>query len=152
MPDEKLVELMKAAIGAHGKILRESVQANGVDRHLLGLRLLAMGAMNSKQMDAATLAPALQFFQDKAFVDSSTWELSTSNMTWTRTYDYPGFGAPTKPGYGVCYNITDAAVLMTVTANTESDKCPTRFAKNIVWACDTMLRLAASARKAAAKL
>jgi len=131
-------------------VLRESVQAQGIDRHLLGLRLIAMGMLRGGA-DAKDFAPAMKLFEDEvgdshcltccsvsgwgklwvehrfsqwtlcaclqAFIKSSTWELSTSNMSWIRTYDYPGFGAPTKPGYGVCYNITDSAVLMTVSAN-----------------------------------
>lgn len=73
-------------------------------------------------------------------------------MTWSRTYDFPGFGAPTKPGYGVCYNITDSAVLMTVTANAQSDKTKnvSRFARHIKWACKTMIQLAEDAKAATA--
>jgi hypothetical protein len=45
-------------------------------------------------------------------------------MSWIRTCDYPGFGAPTKSGYGCCYNISNAALLMTVSANAVRGRRP----------------------------
>ncbi len=48
--------------------------ARGVDRHLLGLKLVAMEDEEEKSLGMPEL------FKDRAYAESSTFRLSTSNM------------------------------------------------------------------------
>jgi len=94
VPKEVKVEKLRKAVDYHSRVLmNDAVAGKGVDRHLLGLRILAMEEESDQ--------PAPDIFTDKAYKESSTWRLSTSNMPG-QTY-ISGFGPGTADGYGVCY-------------------------------------------------
>lgn len=63
----------------------------GVDRHLLGLRLL-LRPLNG---EAAVL------FEDELFDRSTRWKLSTSGLSAGLLFKGTGFGAAYEDGYGI---------------------------------------------------
>lgn len=94
-PDEKRAALSKA-IKAHRKYMVDVVNGKDCDRHLLGLKVLALEEI--AQDPNKKLHP---FFDDFAFRESSHWKLSTSNVP--TKFNIGGFGPVVEGGYGVCY-------------------------------------------------
>ncbi|KAJ3367687.1 hypothetical protein GGF31_007147 [Allomyces arbusculus] len=90
--DAEKLALMRTAAATHAATMKEASQGRGCDRHLLGLRLMLQEG------------ESLKLFQDPSFALSSTFRLSTSNMS-PGTYLYGGFGAVTANGYGCNYAV-----------------------------------------------
>jgi len=91
---EVKIDKLRKAVDYHSKVLMsEAVAGKGLDRHLLGLKILAL----EEEADQ----PLPDIFADKAYKESATWRLSTSNMPG-QTY-ISGFGPGTFDGFGVCY-------------------------------------------------
>ncbi|KAI9168497.1 hypothetical protein H9P43_007869 [Blastocladiella emersonii ATCC 22665] len=85
--------LLRAAAAAHGKYISEASRGMGVDRHLLGLRLV---------MQPGEKCPV---FEDPAYADSCTWRMSTSGLS-NNSYKVlhgTGFGCVAPNGYGCNY-------------------------------------------------
>ncbi|RKO86040.1 acyltransferase ChoActase/COT/CPT [Blyttiomyces helicus] len=93
-PAEKYKALQEAAT-AHVKYLTVASNGHGVDRHLLGLRLV---------MKAGESA---QIFKDPAYAKSSNWLLSTSGLFPSVNIMGTGFGAVVPDGYGMNYQIRE---------------------------------------------
>mmetsp|Transcript_68594 Transcript_68594/g.143088 ORF Transcript_68594/g.143088 Transcript_68594/m.143088 type:complete len:626 (+) Transcript_68594:330-2207(+) len=96
--------LLLAAVAAHQQQARDCSSGRGVDRHLLGLKLL---------VKEGEPEPAL--FQDAAFARSKTWELSTSNLSAEELESW-GYGEVVPDGFGVAYSILRASTTFTVTS------------------------------------
>lgn len=92
----------------------------GIDRHLLGLRLIA----------ATSGAPTPALFEDVAYTRSTHWALSTSNTSCPgrggEYFDFGGFGTPMTDCYGISYQIQDRAISLTVCSD---PRCQTRCAR-----------------------
>ncbi|KAI0034239.1 acyltransferase ChoActase/COT/CPT [Vararia minispora EC-137] len=86
-------ELLRRAIQTHTKLTREAAAGRGIDRHLLGLRLMLLSG------ERASL------FDDSLFARSQTWKLSTSGLSAGHLFRGTGFGAPCSDGYGINYLI-----------------------------------------------
>eukprot|EP01129_Flabellula_baltica_P011774 TRINITY_DN5206_c0_g1_i1.p1 TRINITY_DN5206_c0_g1~~TRINITY_DN5206_c0_g1_i1.p1 ORF type:complete len:552 (-),score=117.45 TRINITY_DN5206_c0_g1_i1:185-1840(-) len=84
--DIERVEKLAIAVEGHKSYLKRCMEGQGCDRHLLGLRIL--------QLESGEMPD--EFFNDKAYVLSSQFKLSTSNM-------------PTK--YPFIFNLTFKALL-----------------------------------------
>eukprot|EP00762_Andalucia_godoyi_P006293 ANDGO_05886.mRNA.1 mitochondrial Carnitine O-acetyltransferase len=103
-------ELFHVACMRHSAIMKDASAAQGVDRHFVGMRLIA-GERN---------IPLHPVFQDPLFKRSSYWTLSTSNMT--SEWFVAGFGAVVPDGYGVCYCVRSHELLFHVSSrNLRSD-------------------------------
>ena len=63
----------------------------GIDRHLLGLRLL-LRPLNGESS---------ALFEDDLFERSSRWKLSTSGLSAGLLFKGTGFGAVYEDGYGI---------------------------------------------------
>ena len=63
----------------------------GIDRHLLGLRLL-LRPLNGESSP---------LFEDELFERSSRWKLSTSGLSAGLLFKGTGFGAVYEDGYGI---------------------------------------------------
>ncbi|EJD49075.1 acyltransferase ChoActase/COT/CPT [Auricularia subglabra TFB-10046 SS5] len=85
------LERLKEAITAHNSYTKSAIQGQGIDRHLLGLRLL---------MEEGERAEP---FEDELFWRSQDWRLSTSGLTSGERFMGTGFGSPTHNGYGIPY-------------------------------------------------
>ncbi|KAI0322757.1 carnitine acetyltransferase [Amylostereum chailletii] len=83
--------LLRRAIQTHTALSREGATGKGIDRHLLGLRLMMREGEESK------------LFDDKIFEESQTWKLSTSGLSAGHLFRGTGFGSPYHDGYGINY-------------------------------------------------
>ncbi|CAJ0912523.1 2371_t:CDS:2, partial [Entrophospora sp. SA101] len=92
---EQKIELLKKAIESHLEYMISATKGNGVDRHLLGLRV---HLQNDEERSKATI------FSDPSYLKSMYFKLSSSNMS-PGDYFYGGFGAVVPDGYGICYSI-----------------------------------------------
>lgn len=91
--DQDKLGKLKAAIESHKKYVNLAIQGLGIDRHLLGLKLIAK--------ENGIAVPEL--YSDEGYVKSSTYRLSTSQVA--SIYDaFMCYGPLTNDGYGVCYS------------------------------------------------
>lgn len=98
MPDsssssEERIGLMKAAILGHNNYGRMAAAGLGVDRHLQGMKLMAL----EKGLELPTL------FSDPGYIKSGRMRLSTSQVGG-RSASFLCFGPLVSDGYGICYN------------------------------------------------
>lgn len=93
-PASELYALLSAATKSHAGRTRDSALGKGIDRHMLGLRLVYRA-----EDDGAVP----QLFADPVFAESQTWTLSTSGLSAGETFVGTGFGAGYADGYGVNY-------------------------------------------------
>jgi len=75
------------------RLTREAATGKGIDRHLMGLRLL----MKPENGETADL------FSDELFQRSQAWKLSTSGLSAGYQFRGTGFGAMYPDGYGINY-------------------------------------------------
>ncbi|OMJ27082.1 Carnitine O-acetyltransferase, mitochondrial [Smittium culicis] len=102
-PDEERIRLLKAATQAHSKYLVDAGNGYGVDRHLLGLKL---SLKEGEEMP--------ELFKDPVFGQSSTWMISTSNIS-SKYFLSWGWSEVVGDGYGVAYSIVDDNLSFNVT-------------------------------------
>ena len=89
--DLERFRLLQDAVASHSRRTREAITGCGIDRHLLGLRLL----LRPLHGESAKL------FEDNLFKQSSRWELSTSGLSAGLLFKGTGFGAVYDEGYGI---------------------------------------------------
>ena len=100
---EKL-QLLQDAVLAHVKYIGQAAQAQGVDRHFLGLSLLVQDGEK---------APDL--YADDVFVRSKRWRVSTSHLTHPK-FDGWGYGQVVPDGVGLAYSIHPRHCVFNITA------------------------------------
>ncbi|TMW62458.1 hypothetical protein Poli38472_005076 [Pythium oligandrum] len=105
---EKWDSLLKA-INTHKETLKNSLTAQGVDRHLMGLYIVS-------EMSGITPRPSL--FSDKAYDLSKKFLISTSNISGGpgSVPIWGGFSAMYTEGYGVCYALQPDRINVSITA------------------------------------
>ena len=115
---ETKFDFLKKAVEAHVRYTRDAMAGEGVDRHLLGLRILA--SENESELPG--------IFADKAY--QMSWQLSTSQSP-TRQLAV-GFAQAIDDGYGVSYLIKENSLHFIITSK---KSCPdtdsTRFAESL---------------------
>ncbi|KAJ2003987.1 Carnitine O-acetyltransferase mitochondrial [Coemansia thaxteri] len=92
-PSDECIRLFQTALATHTRLVREAVEGRGVDRHLLGLRMVL-------RPDEAKP----EIFEDAAYSYSSHWFLSTSQVSSENFTSY-GWSEVTPRGYGIAYNV-----------------------------------------------
>lgn len=128
VPNAKKAALMRAAISGHQKYARNALAGIGVDRHLLGLRLMA----------EENGLPIPKFYSSPGFVKSQHFQVSTSQVA-TPFLAFMGYGAGTPDGYGSCYNPRNNDIIVAVSAwsyNAETNAV--EFGKQIEKAFESM--------------
>ncbi|KAJ2708383.1 Carnitine O-acetyltransferase mitochondrial, partial [Coemansia spiralis] len=95
--------LFHAALAKHTALAKQAVEGQGVDRHLLGLR-----------MSVAREEPMPEMFEDPAYGYSSHWYLSTSQISSENFTSY-GWSEVVPDGYGIAYNIRKESLLVHIT-------------------------------------
>lgn len=91
--DQEKLQKLKDAIESHKKYVNQAVHGNGIDRHLLGLKLIAR--------ENGIAIPEL--YSDEGYTKSSSYRLSTSQVA--SAYDaFMCYGPLTNDGYGCCYS------------------------------------------------
>lgn len=103
--DADKVRALLAAVDGHKRYALEAMTGKGVDRLLLGLKLIA----REKQMEV----PA--FYADAGFVKSTHFRLSTSQVASAHRA-FMCYGPSVEDGYGICYNPRDKDMLFAVSA------------------------------------
>lgn len=88
----------------------EASSAQGVDRHLLGLRAMMTGSEGHP------------LFTDPLFSRSVSFDLSTSNVSPGDLYDGLGFGPATAEGYGINYSVSTSSIRYCVTCRKQDGK------------------------------
>ncbi|EJF64957.1 acyltransferase ChoActase/COT/CPT [Dichomitus squalens LYAD-421 SS1] len=91
--DATRLELLRRAVQTHTSLTRRAATGRGLDRHLLGLRLML-------RPDAGESHP---LFEDELFGRSQAWKLSTSGLSAGYQFRGTGFGAAYPDGYGINY-------------------------------------------------
>ncbi|OMJ24818.1 Choline O-acetyltransferase [Smittium culicis] len=89
------LELFKRAVAGHQQYMAWALSGQGIDRHLLGLKVMAT---------ADELAQTDNLFGDSAFYKSFDYRLSTSNVSPARMFR-GGFAPVVLNGYGIAYGI-----------------------------------------------
>jgi len=113
-PKEKYASL-RAAIQAHKDYVQAAVDGQGIDRHLLGMKLLAV--------ENGINVPSL--YTDPSYSKSCNWRVSTSQVA-VRNDMVLVFGPVVTDGYGSCYNPRNDNINFMVTAFNQD---PTTSAK-----------------------
>ncbi|KNZ57092.1 hypothetical protein VP01_2243g1 [Puccinia sorghi] len=100
------LEKFELAAKAHLAYAKEASDGQGVDRHLLGLRL---SVKPGEEM------PAL--FEDSTYKESCNWILSTSTLP-SDYFNGLGYGAVVPEGFGLAYAVNEDSIRFTVTTTT----------------------------------
>lgn len=95
VPPEECVKAFRAAVDAHVKYITDASDGKGVDRHLFGLK---------KVLRDGEELPAL--FKDRAYNYSSTWYLSSSQLS-SEYFNGYGWSQVVDDGFGIAYMINE---------------------------------------------
>ncbi|XP_023031805.1 carnitine O-acetyltransferase isoform X1 [Drosophila willistoni] len=96
-------DALRAAVTSHQAYTRLALQGRGVDRHLLGLKLMALE--NSQ--------PIPKFYSSPGFVKSASFRMSTSQVA--TLYDaFMGYGPAVDNGYACCYNPRENDIILAI--------------------------------------
>lgn len=101
---KKKLRLLQEAADAHVKYIKLAAQAQGVDRHFLGLSML---------VQEGDKAPDL--YSHPVFQRSKRWRVSTSHLTHPR-FDNWGYGQVVPDGVGLSYSIHKRHCIFSITA------------------------------------
>jgi len=131
-------ELFRAAVKQHGADARAAGSAQGIDRHILGLRMLAQQA----NID-------VPLFSDQLVQRATKWVLSTSAI-FSKHFPVYGWGEVVPDGFGVAYMTGyDDRLQFTITSRKEMPN--TEFVAEISRAADDVLSLFADASSSEGK-
>jgi carnitine O-acetyltransferase len=100
---EKL-HLFQKAVKAHVNYIGNAAQAQGVDRHLLGLSMLVQEG-----------EPTPELYGDPVFQRAKRWRVSTSHLTHPK-FDGWGYGQVVPDGVGLAYSIHPRHCIFNITA------------------------------------
>ncbi|EDW63427.2 carnitine O-acetyltransferase isoform X1 [Drosophila virilis] len=116
---EKRAKLLREAVSSHQAYTRLALQGRGVDRHLLGLKLMAL----------ENNLPVPKFYSSVGYTKSMHFRMSTSQVA-TKFDAFMGYGPATPDGYGCCYNPRECDIILAISAwKSNSDTDPDKFAK-----------------------
>eukprot|EP01094_Clydonella_sp_ATCC50884_P021062 TRINITY_DN4534_c0_g2_i1.p1 TRINITY_DN4534_c0_g2~~TRINITY_DN4534_c0_g2_i1.p1 ORF type:complete len:625 (-),score=170.79 TRINITY_DN4534_c0_g2_i1:162-2003(-) len=113
-------ERLDKAMASHIEYMSASSRGRGVDRHFLGLRCCLKEG-----------EPVPEIFTDPLFAASTTYRLSTSNMTIgdkRKQLFSGGFGPACKDGFGISYIFHPDRCIISITAGPLVDVCAFREA------------------------
>ncbi|EIW84318.1 acyltransferase ChoActase COT CPT [Coniophora puteana RWD-64-598 SS2] len=129
---ERQSSLLSRAVQAHVKLTRMGATGRGIDRHLLGLRLM----LRADKGERADL------FEDEFFSKSQEWKLSTSGLSAGHYFKGTGFGAAYQDGYGINYLIAPSMIKFCIESKFSSaDTSTTEFKSEITQALADMKSL-----------
>ncbi|KAK6063778.1 carnitine acetyl transferase [Seiridium cupressi] len=96
--DEETIKLFRKAIDAHLEYISAASDGKGVDRHLFGLK---------KLLEPGEELPAI--YKDPAFGYSSSWYLSTSQLS-SEFFNGYGWSQVIDAGFGIAYMINENSI------------------------------------------
>eukprot|EP00658_Telonema_sp_P-2_P060346 TRINITY_DN4928_c0_g1_i1.p1 TRINITY_DN4928_c0_g1~~TRINITY_DN4928_c0_g1_i1.p1 ORF type:complete len:308 (-),score=29.81 TRINITY_DN4928_c0_g1_i1:185-1108(-) len=100
------IDVLRTAVSAHSDNMRLAKGAWGVDRHLFGLKMMAL----RRKMN-----PLPELFTDESFQRSSHWRMSTSHCG-SSALNLFGFGPVVGDGLGLGYMIKNDNISVVVTS------------------------------------
>lgn len=92
----------RAAINSHVKYIADASDGNGVDRHLFGLKMCLQQGESTPQI-----------FTDPAFGYSSTWFISSSQLS-SEYFNGYGWSQVVDEGWGIAYMINENSIQFNV--------------------------------------
>ena len=95
IPTEECAKRFRAAVDAHVRYISDASDGKGVDRHLFGLK---------KCLREGEEVP--EIFRDRAFTYSSTWYLSSSQLS-SEYFNGYGWSQVIDEGFGIAYMINE---------------------------------------------
>ena len=95
IPSEECTKRFRAAVDAHVRYISDASDGKGVDRHLFGLK---------KCLRDGEEVP--EIFKDPAFTYSSTWYLSSSQLS-SEYFNGYGWSQVIDEGFGIAYMINE---------------------------------------------
>ncbi|KAI9555588.1 hypothetical protein GHT06_018103 [Daphnia sinensis] len=132
-PQEKY-RALQAAVNAHKRYVGMAINGQAIDRHLLGLKKLAI----ENGIDIPSL------FLDPGYSTSNNWRLSTSQVAAVNDM-VMCYGPVTPDGYGCCYNPRRDAINFAVSAfNSNPTTCAEKFGHALKKCLEEMRDVAAS--------
>lgn len=133
--DQEKVQLLKEAVKAHKDYTVMAMSGEGVDRHLLGLKLIAR----------ENNVPVPELYSDEAFIRSTHFRISTSQVA-SAAKAFMCYGPAVDDGYGICYNPRNDDIFLAVSA---FNSCPSTSAKAmgdcLIQALETMYKVLSKA-------
>lgn len=133
--DQEKVLLLREAVKAHKDYTVMAMSGEGVDRHLLGLKLIARE--NNIQV------PAL--YSDDSFVKSTHFRISTSQVA-SNAKAFMCYGPAVDDGYGICYNPRNDDIFLAVSAiNSCSETSAKAMGNSLTDALENMYRILSKA-------
>ncbi|KAG2051630.1 acyltransferase ChoActase/COT/CPT [Suillus hirtellus] len=147
-----LLSLLQQAIQTHARRTREAAIGRGIDRHLLGLKLMleelpvdaitSTSSSDSPSKSGLTDPPQKRthpLFADPLFSRSQEWKLSTSGLSAGEQFRGTGFGAGWEDGYGINYLIAPNRIKFCVESKFSSPLTSTnKFKQHIADALQDM--------------
>ncbi|EKM78099.1 hypothetical protein AGABI1DRAFT_76491 [Agaricus bisporus var. burnettii JB137-S8] len=121
LPVQQQYELLKKAVSTHTNLTRQAATGRGIDRHLLGLRLML------KPSD-----PEPPLFTDPLFLQSQEWKLSTSGLSAGHWFKGTGFGSQFNDGYGINYLAAPGMIKFGIESKFSSSSSSTYLFKNAI--------------------
>ncbi|KAF8457579.1 carnitine O-acetyltransferase precursor [Kalaharituber pfeilii] len=100
VPIPEKIKALRAAIAAHVSYITAASEGHGVDRHLFGLKQL----LPTLATPANPNPPLPSLFADPAYSYSSSWFLSTSQLS-SEYYNGYGWSQVIDEGFGIAYMI-----------------------------------------------
>jgi len=117
---EKLKKL-RAAVESHSNLMKDCKEGRGVDRHLFGLKNIALQRIKQQQQLQATgentapVAKLPELFEDSSYKTFSESVLSTSNCGGKALILF-GFGPVVPRGFGIGYLINSDSIIVNLTS------------------------------------
>ncbi|XP_013415790.1 carnitine O-acetyltransferase [Lingula anatina] len=135
---QEKADLLRKAVDAHRKYTADVLSGQGIDRHLLAFKLLAIeNGMNVPEL-----------FMDTAYSRSMHHQISSSNVT-AKMETVFCFGPTVPDGYGVCYNPMAKQIIFAISAfnsckETDSDMYGKSLARSLIDMHDLLLETTGS--------
>ncbi|KAM4576640.1 carnitine O-acetyltransferase-like [Odontesthes bonariensis] len=113
--------LLQKAVQTHRENAYNTIHGQGIDRHLLGLKMQGITDLTSMP----------EIFMDTSYAVAHHFNLSTSQVG-SKTDCVMCFGPMVPDGYGVCYNPMDEHINIAITAfNSCEETNAANFAQNV---------------------
>ncbi len=138
-PAARKVELLRSALSIHAERGKLAAQGQGVDRHLLGLKLIAAEIGAKEGWSRPDYDRHLEIFAHEIW--TRPWELSTAQLPMTGLW-VNSFGPQAPNGYGIGYVIRDDSVTCNIASwRSHPETSSKRFADGVAQAMRDMKAL-----------
>ena len=139
--DATKAKLMRKAVDGHSKYTKMALQGRGVDRHLLGLKLMAL------ENDI----PLPSFFKSPVVTRTAHFRLSTSQVA-SANLAFMCYGPLVEDGYGCCYNPRGKDLIFAISSwKSNPETCSDKFHKSLKEALDHMKEVLVNTSEASEK-